>query len=314
MRIVSLLPAATEIVCALGLRETLVGRSHECDYPADVTAVQAMTFAHVETHGASGAEIDARIGTRLREGLSLYGLHDTAIAAAKPDLILTQALCDVCAVGADAVQDRSTDWGDGVRVLSLSPATLDGVFDAIQAVAAACGVPERADAVIAGLRTRLATVSSALDGIAHRPTVAALEWLDPPYAPGHWVPEQIALAGGQSVLGETGAQSTRCEWDDLIHAQPEMVIMLPCGFDADGATSEFVRVSGNEVWRDVPATYLNQLYAVDANSYFSRPGPRLVDGVELLAGLLHPNRVPPPDGRRAHRVSPLVATPLNPPE
>jgi iron complex transport system substrate-binding protein len=314
MRIVCLLPAATEIVCLLELRESLVGRSHECDYPADVTAVQAMTFAHVETHDASSAEIDTRIGARMRDGLSLYGLHDDAIAAAKPDLILTQALCDVCAVGADAVHDHSAEWGSGVQVLSLSPATIEGVFDAIRAVGAACGVPERADAVIAALRARLAAVSSALEGIAHRPTVAALEWIDPPYAPGHWVPEQIALAGGQSVLGNAGAPSVRCEWDDLIHVQPEMVVMLPCGFDVDGATSEFVRVSGNEVWRDTPATYLNQLYTVDANSYFSRPGPRLVDGVELLAGLLHPNRVLPPDATRARRVSPLVATPLNPPE
>jgi iron complex transport system substrate-binding protein len=314
MRIISLLPAATEIVCLLGLRDALVGRSHECDHPAEVADVPVMTFAHVDTLGASSAEINARVSERLREGLSLYGLHEAAISAAKPDLILTQALCDVCAVSADAVHDRSGEWGIDGRILSLSPTTLSGVLDAIRDVGAACGVVDRADAVIAALRARLDAVARALNGIAHRPTVAALEWLDPPYAPGHWVPEQIELAGGQPVLGQTGARSECCHWDDLIHVQPEMVVMLPCGFDVDGATSEFVRVSGNEVWRDVPATYLNQLYAVDANAYFSRPGPRLIDGVELLAGLLHPNRVAPPGADRARRVSPLVAVELNAPD
>jgi iron complex transport system substrate-binding protein len=314
MKIVSLLPAATEIVCLLGLRESLVGRSHACDYPAGIETVPVMTYEQIETHGLSGAAIDAQVSAQLRDGLSLFGLHDDALKAVAPDVILTQALCAVCAVPAQAVQERSALWGDNVRVLSLAPRTLDEMLLTITQVADACGVPERAVAVVAALRARLEAVRTTLADVAHRPTVAALEWLDPPFTAGHWVPEQIALAGGQSVLGAPGAESKRGEWDDLIAPQPEMVVMLPCGFDVEGATSAFMRVSANEVWRDVPATYLNQLYTVDANAYFSRPGPRLVDGVEILAGLLHPNRIAPPTAQQARRVSPLVGIELNPAE
>ncbi len=318
MRIVSLLPSATEIVCLLGLRDSLVGRSHECDYPPDVADVPVMTFSAIGVTGEDGrvaaeltsAEIDARVSQQLHDGLSLYGLHTDRLDAARPDLILTQELCDVCAVSYEtvraAVRDLSHKWEGPAHVVSLEPTDIEGVLQTILAVGELTGTRDIARAHVQALRDRLARVREALDDIVHRPTVAALEWLDPPFAPGHWVPEQIEIAGGNPVLGHKGRPSFRCTWDDVIYTQAECVVAMPCGFDLAGSVREFCNVASLEVWRDLPAMYLRQLYAVDATSYFSRPGPRIVDGVEILAGILHPNRWPAPGPQRALRVNDLV--------
>ncbi len=318
MRIVSLLPSATEIVCLLGLRDSLVGRSHECDYPPDVADVPVMTYSSIGVTGDDGAinpeltsaEIDARVSQQLRDGLSLYGLHTDRLDAAKPDLILTQELCDVCAVSyatvRAAVRDLSHKWEGPAQVVSLEPTDIEGIFQTILTVGELAGVSAVARARVQALRDRLERVREALANIVHRPTVAALEWLDPPFAPGHWVPEQIEIAGGNPVLGRKGKPSFRCAWDDVARTQAECVIAMPCGFDLAGSAREFQNVAAREIWRDLPATYLWQLYAVDATSYFSRPGPRVVDGVEILAGLLHPNRWPAPGPDRALRVNDLV--------
>ena len=318
MRIVSLLPSATEIVCSLGLRDSLVGRSHECDYPPDVASVPVMTFSSIGVTDASGqvnpaltsAEIDARVSQQLRDGLSLYGLYTDRLDAAKPDLILTQELCDVCAVSYNTVRavvrDLSHKWEGPAQVVSLEPTDIEGIFQTILTVGELTGTLPVARAQVQTLRDRLASVRQALDDTAHRPTVAALEWLDPPFAPGHWVPEQIEIAGGNPVLGRKGRPSTRCTWEDVVSTQAECVVAMPCGFDLDGSVREFLNVASHDVWRDLPATYLWQLYAVDATSYFSRPGPRVVDGVEILAGILHPYRWPAPGPDRALRVNDIV--------
>lgn len=323
MRIVSLLPSATEIVCLLGLRDALVGRSHECDFPPDVASVPVMTYSTLgitDEHGArnpalSSAEIDRLVSEQRAQGLSLYGIHRDRLAAAKPDLILTQELCDVCAVSYGTVQSAVRElrdcWGwEGATVLSLEPTDIEGIFETILTVGEATGTLARARAEVQRLRDRLDRVREALRDIVHRPTVAALEWLDPPFAPGHWVPEQIEIAGGNPVLGVKGKPSFRCTWEDVVQTQAECVVMMPCGFDLAGSVQEFLNVADLDVWADLPATYLWQLYAVDATSYFSRPGPRVVDGVELLAGLLHPNRWPAPGPDRALRVNDVVRAPL----
>jgi iron complex transport system substrate-binding protein len=318
MRIVSLLPSATEIVCLLGLRDSLVGRSHECDYPADVADVPVMTFSTIGATGDAGqvspemasAEIDARVSQQLRDGLSLYGLHTDRLEAAKPDLILTQELCDVCAVSFDtvrrAVRELSGKWDGAAHVVSLEPTDIDGIFETILTVGDLTNTSSIAKAQVQALRDRLDKVREAVQSVVHRPTVAALEWLDPPFAPGHWVPEQIEIAGGTPVLGNKGKPSTRCTWDDVTATQAEMVVAMPCGYDLAGTVREFLSVADNDAWRDLPATYLWQLYAVDATSYFSRPGPRVVDGIEILAGMIHPNRWSAPGPEQALRVNDVV--------
>jgi iron complex transport system substrate-binding protein len=277
-----------------------------------------MTFSTLEvtgedgrpTGGLSGAAIDARVSQQLRDGLSLYGLHLDRLEAAQPDLILTQELCAVCAVSLETVKAAARDLGSqapgAARILSLEPTTLDGILETILTIGEATGTQERAQAEVQRLRDRLERVRVALAGIPHRPTVAALEWLDPPFAPGHWVPDQIERAGGNSVLGDTGKPSARITWDDVVHTQAECVIAMPCGYDLGGSVQAFLEVAGLDVWSDLPATYLWQLYAVDATAYFSRPGPRAVDGVEILAGMLHPHRWPAPGPEQALRVNDIV--------
>ncbi len=313
MRIVTLLPAATEIVCALGLRDQLYGRSHACDYPADVAGVPVMTFSWLDAAGDSATR-EQEATARLRDGLAVFGVYEDALAAAQPDLIITQGLCAVCAITEDetrrVIREHAALASSCTNVLSLDATTIDGILDSIARIGAAAGVPERADALTASLRARLDAVRAGLCGVAHRPSVAALEWLDPPFAPGHWVPEQIALAGGRPALGDAGAHSARITWDDVSWAQPEMVVLIPCGYSADAAAAAFDAIAALDVWRDLPATYLNQIYAADANGLFSRPGPRVVEGVEVLAQLLHPNRFGKPDPSQALRVSHRVSTHL----
>jgi iron complex transport system substrate-binding protein len=312
MRIVSLVPAATEIICLLGLRNALVGRSHECDFPAGLEDVPALTQPRLDfgNPAAQSAEIDAAISAAVREGLSLYDIDTAMLAACEPDLILTQTLCDVCAAPElqvhGAVRDISDRLPGRARVLSLEAGTLDGIFASIAQIGAATGRDMEASALLASLQARVDTVEAAVRDVPHKPGVAALEWLDPFFSPGHWVPELINRAGGRCVLGQAGALSARISWDEVIPAQPEMVLLMPCGFGVGETVQAFERIADADGWRDIPATYLNQIYALAANDYFSRPGPRVVDGLELIAGLLHPGRVSPPGLDRAQRVNHLL--------
>ncbi len=316
MRIVSLVPAATEILCALGLRGSLVGRSHECDFPLDVADVSVMTFdrfhdvmiaAGAQPGRKTALEIDQAVSQQVALGTSSVGLIPGALASAKPDLIITQALCGVCAVPANQVHDSlselSTESGSQtVQTVSLQPTTISGIFDSILQLGALTECQDAATNLVHSLQIRIDRVRDVLADVPHRPSVAALEWMDPPFAAGHWVPEQIALAGGQCALGDAGELSNRISWDDVLHCQPEMVVCMPCGFDLSGAIAEFESARTLHDWRDMPAPYLHQLVCVDGSAYFSRPGPRVVDGIEILAGLLHPTRYPHPTADRAVRV------------
>jgi iron complex transport system substrate-binding protein len=294
VRIVSLLPSATEIVFALGLGASLVGVTHECDYPDDARARPVVTRSLLDHSGARSGEIDMAVRQQLHDGLSLYELDQEQLAALKPDVILTQALCEVCAVSYGeverAVRDVSQEFG-GVApvVLSLEPNSLDDVLSTVRAVGAATETQQRADEVVAGLRARIERVAERAALIERRPRVACLEWLDPLYGPGHWLPELVELAGGQPGLGTAHADSHRVAWGDIIAFAPEMIVVTPCGFDLARTVDEALHVlPGRTGWEALPAVRQGRVYAVDGNAYFSRPGPRIVDSLELLAELTHP--------------------------
>jgi iron complex transport system substrate-binding protein len=302
MRIVSLLPSATEIVYALGLGDQLVGVTHECDYPADARRKPALTRSILTDPSLGSAAIDAAIQDLLRAGHSpgsIYHIDAETLREVAPTLILTQQLCDVCAVSFAEVQRAVASVGGECRVLSLEPTGIDEIMDSIEEVGRLCGVEETARRVVADLRARLRAVAAAVEG-APRPRVLCVEWLDPPFTAGHWVPEQVRLAGGVEVLDRAGRHSERARWAGLLPLAPEVVVLLPCGFDLAGTIQEAHRTAPPPGWADLPAVRHERVYAVDGSAYFSRPGPRVVDGVELLAHILHPDRVPaPPPGRLA---------------
>jgi iron complex transport system substrate-binding protein len=294
MRIVSLLPSATEIVYALGLGDALVGVTHECDYPADALTKPIMTHSLLDHTEATSAMIDQAVSGQLRDGLSLYALDRALLAELRPDVILTQALCEVCAVSYGeverAVRDVTAEFG-GVapQVLSLEPLCLDDILTTIAVVGAISGTEQQAAAVVAGLRGRIERVRERAQRSATRPRVACLEWIEPPYGPGHWLPELVALAGGTAGLGEARADSRRIAWSDVVAFAPEVLVVTPCGFDLRRATDEALRVlPALDGWADLPAVRAGRVYAIDGNAYFSRPGPRIVESLELLAELIHP--------------------------
>lgn len=295
MRIVSLLPSATEIIYALGLGESLVGVTHECDFPADARSKPIVTRSLLDHTGATSEEIDHAVRQQVRAGLSLYGLDSAMLAQLAPDLILTQELCEVCAVAYGqverAVRDISAQYASvAPRVLSLEPNSLHDILATVAVVGAATGTPERADALIAGWRERIARVTAHAARVAERPRVACLEWLDPVFGPGHWLPELVELAGARAGLGTMHADSRRVAWGDVIEFAPEVIIITPCGFDLAHTVEEARRVLPNRPgWHVLPAVRQGRVYAVDGNAYFSRPGPRIVESLELMAELLHPN-------------------------
>jgi iron complex transport system substrate-binding protein len=290
MRIASLLPSATEIVCSLGMAHSLVGVSHECDNPADVVRDLPRLTRSAIPEGLTSAEIDAEVTSRLARGASLYALEEDALAQLKPDLIISQELCDVCAVSFGDVCEVSARLPGTPKVISLTPPTLDAIFGDVLTVADAMGVPERGTAVVARLRARVERVAEAVAASrSHRPRVFALEWLDPPFAAGHWVPEMIALAGGDEVLGRAGEPSFRVTWDRVIAASPEVVVVIPCGFDAATAQRGWDALPKPAGWATIPAARTGRIHAIDANSFCSRPAPRVVDGIEHLAVLFHPD-------------------------
>jgi iron complex transport system substrate-binding protein len=287
MRIASLLPSATEIVCALGLADSLVGVSHECDYPPDVVAALPKLTRSAIPHGLSSAEIDAAVSTRLQHGESLYLLEEELIQQLQPDLLITQELCDVCAVSYNDVCNIARWLPGNPQVVSLTPPDLTGIFADIRTIAAATEVAERGERIISALQTRLNRVKQAVHN-RPRPRVFGLEWLDPPFAAGHWAPEMIALAGGEEVLGRAGEKSFRVTWEQIVAAQPEIILLMPCGYSQEAAQQEWDALPKPAGWERLPAVRSGRVYTLDANSYCSRPAPRVVDGVEQLAQLFHP--------------------------
>jgi iron complex transport system substrate-binding protein len=290
-RICSLLPSATEIVFALGLGDRLVGVTHECDHPPEAAGLPAVT-ASTLGHGAHDSrQIHQHITGALHAGSSIYTLDQLELERLDPDLILTQELCDVCAVSYREVE-RAVHRLEGRRtVLSLEPTTLGTILETVREVGRAAGVPERAAALVDHLRARLDEVATATADVAVRPRVVALEWLDPPMAAGHWVPEMIRLAGGRDGLGREGQRSERVEWDRVAAAGPDVVVLMPCGFALERTIEEHHRLARPPEWSRLPAVQAARVYAVDGSAYFNRPGPRIVTGVRILAEILHPDRV-----------------------
>ncbi|HMC57498.1 MAG TPA: cobalamin-binding protein [Gemmatimonadaceae bacterium] len=294
MRIVSLLPSATEILCAVGLEDQLVGVTHECDFPSSVRALPKVTRTLIPTD-ASGAEIDALVRERMGGKSALYTLDMPVLEQLSPDLIVTQALCDVCAVSEDEVRDAACMLPSGPRVLNLEPETLDQVLECIRDVGAATDADAKADRLIASLRARIDAVVARVTSATTRPRVALLEWLDPPFSTGHWNPELVRLAGGIDGLGRERQKSVTLRWEQVVAWQPEVVLISCCGFTAERATQELHVLDRVTGWDTVPAVRSGRVYIADGSAYFSRPGPRLVDSLELLAHIIHPDIHPLPE-------------------
>jgi iron complex transport system substrate-binding protein len=297
MRVVSLLPAATEMVAALGMTDALVGVSHECDFPAAVNALPRVTRCEIHGNALPSGHIDHWVKTRLRERGTLYTMDESLLRRLAPDVIITQRLCDVCAVGWDGVAAFAATLPGPPRLVNLEPQTLRDVFDDIRRVARALDVPERATDVIAGLRARMARVRDRVAGTARRRCVL-LEWIDPPFASGHWDPELVELAGGVDPVGRAGEDAREVAWNAIRDAMPEVLVVACCGFDVARTRRDLPILRAYPGFADLPAVRTAEVWLVDGAAYFSRPGPRLVDSLELLAPLVHPERFPdgPPAG------------------
>jgi iron complex transport system substrate-binding protein len=284
-RIVSLLPSATEIVCALGLEESLVGITHECDYPPSVRAKPVLT-ASVLSGSGSSREIDRHIRGLVHEGSSIYRLDADRLDALHPDLILTQELCEVCAVSYPIVEQAVRRSDDGAQLVSLEPESLDDVFRTIETVGRLTERAEQAAQLVRELRQKVAAVSQALDGRPRR-SVVCLEWVEPLFSCGHWTPELVSVAGGHELLGIPGQPARPVALSTLAALRPEVVVVMACGFGLERSLEEVRRAT-------TLGELAAELWVVDGNAYFSRPGPRLVDSVEILAGILHPEVIDAP--------------------
>jgi iron complex transport system substrate-binding protein len=279
VRLVSLLPSATEIVYALDLGDDLVGVTFECDEPPQARTDKTVVVGGRDTRGMTPNEIDEYVTRQLADGGDLYTLHADALADLRPELILTQDLCRVCAVPSGSVSDALDYLGCRADVLSLDPMTLDEVLDTILEVGARAGAAARAEAIVVRLQARLDAVAARVAGHV-RPRVAVLEWVDPPFTAGHWIPDLVRAAGGEPVAARPGAPAVKTSWDEFVDAAPEVILVAPCGFHLDGAIRQA---------RDVAACFPDaQVWAIDADGIVVRPGPRLVDGVEAIASILHP--------------------------
>lgn len=287
-RIVSLLPSATEIIAALGLGGALVGRSHECDWPPAVRALPVVTQAAIPP-GLPSGETDRRVRERLARGEGLYTLDADLLRCLNPTLIVTQALCAVCAIALPEVLRVARSLPTNPPVLSLEPACIADILADIHRVAAAAGVPDRAVSVVNALQSRLDAVRPAARRAPHaaRPRVALLEWLDPPFVAGHWGPEMIAAAGGVDVLGVPGEPSAQIRWESLREAAPAVIVVAPCGYDEARARDDLHHAPLPAWWGDLPAVRAGRVFVMDGNAYLSRPGPRVVEGAEILARLIH---------------------------
>lgn len=288
LRIVSLLPSATEICFALGLGEQVVGVSHECDFPAEVRGRPVLTAPKIDP-SAPSAEIDRQVNALVAAGESIYRIDERALAALAPDLVLTQGVCEVCAVSFDEVREATLRAAPGACVLSLSPTTLDEVLDDVGRVGAAAGVDDGAGAVVAGLRRRLEAVRAETASLP-RPRVLFLEWLSPPFLGAHWTPELIRIAGGEPLLARDGVPSVPETWARIVESAPEVVIVSPCGFRMEQSLRELRALESHPAFASLPAVRQGRVVLIDGSAYFNRPGPRLVDSAELAAMAIHHDR------------------------
>jgi iron complex transport system substrate-binding protein len=289
MRICSLLPSATEVIALLGLSDELVGISHECDYPPSVRNVPIMVEPMIPPHGLASADIDQQVRQLVASGQRLYQLNDNLLRQARPDLVLSQDLCHVCAVTPDQLHDALSSLPHQPTVLTLNPGTVEDVIDDVVRIGDAAGRSAEGHRLAAQLRHRLEAVHTRVQGISHRPRVACIEWLSPLYAAGHWVPEMVQYAGGQDVLAQPGTPSRVVTWDEVFAAAPDVLVVMPCGFSVERTRTELFQLMQQPGQWCLSSDLAQHTFLVDASSYFSRPGPRLIDGIELLAAILHPS-------------------------
>jgi len=296
MRIVSLLPSTTEVLFAVGAGDDVVGVTFECDHPPEARTRRIVSTSALP-EGLTAAEIDRMVSARMLAGEDLYHLDEGALAGLDADLVVTQDLCAVCAVDVSVVDDALAHLGCRADVLTIDPHTLDEVLDSVLTLGCSSGRADAAELLVGELRARLAAVDGAVAGM-RRPRTLVLEWTDPPFAPGHWVPEMVDRAGGLGVLGAAGEKSFRTTWDAVAAAEPQVVVVAPCGYHLDGAAD----LAADVVRRDVLPTGI-PVWAVDANASFARPGPRLVDGIEALGAILHPDALGAPAAAMARRIA-----------
>ncbi len=291
-RIVSLLPAATEIAAVLGLMDQVVGVSHECDFPSTANERPRVTHCPLHHTGFASGEVDAWVRRALRENGTIYTIDEPLLRKLRPDVILTQKLCDVCAVGYGTVARLAATLPEPPTVLNLEPSSLADILENIHQVAEVCGVPERADMVGTQLSSRVETVRKRAAQVHHRPSCFLMEWVDPPFCAGHWGPELVEIAGGSDPLGRKYQKSVQIEWEQVLKAQPEVIVLALCGYDAIRAERDLELLRTYPGFDTLPAARDNRIHVVDANAFFARPGPRIVDSLELLAGILHPESFP----------------------
>ena len=291
-RIVSLLPAATEIAAALGLMDDVVGVSHECDFPEEANARPRVTRCPVHKAGLSSREVDDWVRRALRENGTIYTIDETLLRELRADVILTQKLCDVCAVGYGTVARLAATLPGPPQVVNLEPSRLSDIFDDIRRVAKACSVRGRADKVVAELSTRVEAVRQRVARISERPRCFLMEWVDPPFCSGHWAPELVEIAGGHDPLGRKYKPSAEIKWEAVLEARPEVIVLALCGYDTDRARRDYELLRKFPGFDSLPAAKSNRIRIVDASAYFARPGPRVVDSLEILAGILHPAEFP----------------------
>ena len=288
-RVVSLLPSSTEIIHALGCGDRLVGRSHECDYPAGIDGLPPCTAPKFDPNGTS-REIDERVKAVLQDAVSVYDVDTALLDDLAPDIVVTQSQCELCAVSLSDVQAAVRELvRSKPEVLSLEPNALGDVWRDIASVAVALGVREQGDALLAQLRERLDAIAQCSKETGRRPRVACIEWYDPLMAAGNWVPELVEIAGGEDVLGVAGEHSAWLEWGALEEARPEAVVLMPCGFDITRSRRELAALTGRAEWARLEAVRKGQVFVTDGNQFFNRPGPRLVESAEILAEILHPD-------------------------
>lgn len=285
MKICSLLPSATEILFALGLGDEIAAVTHECDYPPQAALKTKATGSDIDHERLTSAEIDRHVASSVGRHGSIYRLKEDVLEEIRPDLIVTQELCEVCAVSYREVQRAARVLEGETNIVSLEPNTLGEVIETILLVGRMTGREDAANDLVRRLRARLSAVRERVDGLA-RPRVYAMEWLDPPFSGGHWVPEMVEIAGGREVLGKAGTKSERLTPQQIVEAAPEIIVLMPCGFSLERTVAEYRR----EAEKGFLPGWSGQVYAVDGSSYFNRPGPRLIDGVEILARIFHPGR------------------------
>ncbi len=306
-RIVSLLPAATEIAAAIGLMDQIVGVSHECDFPKEANQRPRVTHCPVHNGGLTSREVDEWVRGALREEGTIYVIDEPLLRELRPDVILTQKLCDVCAVGYGTVARLAQTLPGPPQVVNLEPSSLSDIFDDIRRVAEVCDVPDTADKIITQLLNRVEVVRRRANAIVHRPRCFLMEWIDPPFCSGHWGPELVEIAGGYDPLGRKHQPSAQIEWQEVVHAQPEIIVLALCGYDIDRTRRDYEVLRRFPEFDSLPAARRDQIYLVNASAYFARPGPRIVDSLEILAGILHQEEFPDfasrgPDDPRVVRI------------